>query len=102
MPPAALLHLLMEASQSGRTGQTVLLSLACLGENGAGLADRTSVSLVEESPEFCEELVRCVTAHEVTRRLLDAPLILRGTFAEHRPEILDRPVYRSSGRVATA
>ena len=39
MPPAALLHLLMEASQSGRTGQTVLLSLACLGENGAGLAD---------------------------------------------------------------
>ncbi len=39
MPPAALLHLLMEASQSGRVGQTVLLSLACLGENGAGLTD---------------------------------------------------------------
>ena len=39
MPPAALLHLLMQASQSGRTGQTVLLVLACLGENAAGLQD---------------------------------------------------------------
>ncbi|MEQ1889543.1 MAG: hypothetical protein ABL951_10245 [Alphaproteobacteria bacterium] len=37
-PPAAILHLLMEASQSGRTGQTVLLSLICLGANGQGLA----------------------------------------------------------------
>ncbi len=39
MPPAAVLHLLMEASQSGRTGQTVLLGLICLGPDGAGLGD---------------------------------------------------------------
>ncbi len=39
MPSAALLHLLFKASQSGRVGQTVLLSLICLGENGEGLSD---------------------------------------------------------------
>ncbi len=39
VPPSALLHLLFEASQSGRVGQTVLLSLICLGENGEGLTD---------------------------------------------------------------
>ncbi len=39
MPAAAILHLLMEAGQSGRAGQTVLLSLICLGPNRQGLAD---------------------------------------------------------------
>lgn len=38
MPPTAVLHLLMQASQSGRVGQTVLLSLVCLGEQGKGLS----------------------------------------------------------------
>lgn len=39
MPPAAILHLLMDASQNGRAAQTVLLSLSCAGENGEGLAN---------------------------------------------------------------
>ncbi len=39
LPPTALLHLLMEASQSGRIGQTVLLSLICLGDEGKRLAE---------------------------------------------------------------
>ena len=37
--PVALLHLLMEASQSGRVGQTVLLSLICLGDEGKRLRE---------------------------------------------------------------
>lgn len=46
MPPAALLHLLMQASQNGRPGQTVLLVLACLGENAAGLQDPFLLGMV--------------------------------------------------------
>lgn len=46
MPPLAMLHLLMEASQNGRVGQTVLLSLACLGENAAGLRDPLLLGMI--------------------------------------------------------
>lgn len=38
LPSAAILHLLAEAAQNRRIGQTVLLSLICAGENATGLS----------------------------------------------------------------
>lgn len=46
MPPAALLHLLMETSQTGNKGQTVLLGMACLGEKGEGLRNPFVLGMV--------------------------------------------------------
>ena len=46
MPPAALLHLLMETSLTGNQGQTVLLGLACLGEKAEGLANPFILGMV--------------------------------------------------------
>ena len=83
----------------GRHPGSPLLALDEIGR--AGLAARTSVSLVEERQDFRDEFARCIGAHPVTRALFDPPLIERGTFAEHLPEILGRPVYGRRTRVAT-
>ncbi len=67
----------------------------------ANLLPRTSLSLVEKSQDYFEELQEAVGNHEHTQQLLDVPFIRQGTFANYVDEILGRPIYNNPGKIAT-
>lgn len=67
----------------------------------AGLLNRTSMSLVEDKPDYFQELQTTLQNNLNSQRLLDPPLIQQGRFTDYIDEILTRPVYNKPGSIAT-
>lgn len=67
----------------------------------ADLLNRTSVSLVEERPDFFDELYSVIDANGHTAKLFDPPYMRQGKFSEHIDTLLTRPIYKKPGRIAT-
>lgn len=67
----------------------------------AGLLNRTSVSLVEERPDFLDELRSVIDDNGHSTSLFDSPYMAQGKFSEHVDAILARPIYKKPGRIAT-
>lgn len=67
----------------------------------AGVAARTTLSLVESDPEFCTELEQHLCEHPTTLWLARPSLVRSGKFSDHLPEILARPIYDRRNKTAT-
>lgn len=67
----------------------------------AGLLSRTSISLIEERPDYFTELQEAIANKPQVSSLLDKPLIKNGRFSEYIDDLLSRPVYKKPGKVAT-
>jgi len=67
----------------------------------ADLLPRTSVSLVEESADYFEELQGAIQNNEHTQKLLDTPFIQQGKFSDYVDDILARTIYKKRGSIAT-
>ncbi len=67
----------------------------------AGVADRTSITLIEERRDFFDELNAELIKNERRLGLFDAPLLRLGRFECHIDEALGRPIYSTFSSVGT-
>jgi three-Cys-motif partner protein len=66
-----------------------------------GILNRSTISCVENLPEFAAQLSQTLAASPHKSSLLQAEMVRTGAFHTHVDEILGRPIYTAPGKVGT-